>query len=151
MESLNHNPNRLKKIYIEIDKLLINSECIDFFMQIYMKWSKDNGSTSSFRTLIIPRLPRFEELDLLQLKVYIETETVTHCFVCCNSQKTIFIRYSEGKERLFFILHMLRIQTGLQKLSEKIYMTFILKKRFHLKSVNHASLLQGENCYLNNI
>ena len=45
VESLNHDPNWLKKISIEIDKFLINSEYIDFFMQIYMQWSRENGST----------------------------------------------------------------------------------------------------------
>ena len=40
VESLNHDPNWVKKISIEIDKLLINREYIDFFMKIYMQWSK---------------------------------------------------------------------------------------------------------------
>ena len=73
VEYLNHDPNWLKKISIEIDKFLINCEYIDFFMKIYMQWSKDDASTSSFRTFIIPRLPLFEKLDLSQFKVYIET------------------------------------------------------------------------------
>ena len=47
VESLNHNPKWLKKISIEIDKFLINREYIDFFVQMYMQWSKDDGSTSS--------------------------------------------------------------------------------------------------------
>ena len=57
--SLNHDPNWLKTIIIEIDKFLIDRVYIDFFMQMYMQWSKDNGSNSSFPKLIIPRLPRF--------------------------------------------------------------------------------------------
>ena len=81
---LNHNPSWLKKISIEVDNFLINSEYIDFFMKIYMQWSKDNGSTSSFQKIIITRLTCFEKLVLSQFKVYIETETMTHCFVCCN-------------------------------------------------------------------
>ena len=44
-ESLDHNPNWLKKITIEIDKFLTNLEYINFFMQIYMQRSKDYGST----------------------------------------------------------------------------------------------------------
>ena len=91
VEYHNHDPNWLKKISIEIDKLLINREYIDFFMHIYMQWSKYGGSTSSFRTLIISRLPRFDKLALSQFKVYIETETTTHYFVCCNIQNTILI------------------------------------------------------------
>ena len=82
---------------IENDNFLIDCEYIDFFMQIYMQWIKDNGSTSSFKTLIIPRLTCFEKLALSKFKVYIETETMTHCFVCCTFQKTIIIRYAEGK------------------------------------------------------
>ena len=88
-------------------------------MQMYMQWIEDDGSNSSFQKLIITRLPRFEKLALSQFKVYIETETMNHCFVCFNFQKTILIRYYEGKERVFCILHMLRIHTGLRKLSKK--------------------------------
>ena len=81
VEYLNHDPNWLKKFSIEIGMLLINREYIDLFMKIYMKWSKDDGYTSYFRTLIIPRLPHFEKLDLSQLKLYIVSETMNHCFV----------------------------------------------------------------------
>ena len=91
VEYLNYNLKRLKKLSIEIDKLLINREYIDFIMQIYMQWIKDDGSTSSFRRLIIPRLPCFEKLYFSLFKVYIETEIMTHCFVCCNFQNTILI------------------------------------------------------------
>ena len=59
VESLNHDPNWLNAITIEIDKLIIDREYIDFFMQMYMQWSKDDGSTSSFQKLIILRLPLF--------------------------------------------------------------------------------------------
>ena len=48
LEYLNNNTNWLKTITIEIDMFLINSECIDFFIQMYVQWSKDDGSTSSF-------------------------------------------------------------------------------------------------------
>ena len=80
VEYINHYPNWLKKISIEIDKFLINSEYIDFCVQIYMQWRKDEGSTSSFRALIIPRLSCFEKLTLSLFKVYVETETMTHFF-----------------------------------------------------------------------
>ena len=49
VESLNRDPNWLNIFFIEIDKFLINREYIDFFMNIYMQWIKDDGSTSSFR------------------------------------------------------------------------------------------------------
>ena len=48
VESLNHEPNWLKKISIEIDKFLINREYIDFFMKNYLQWRKYQVSTSSF-------------------------------------------------------------------------------------------------------
>ena len=48
VESLNHDPNWLNTITIEIDKFLIDCEYIDFFMQMYMQWIKDNSYTSSF-------------------------------------------------------------------------------------------------------
>ena len=108
-----------------------------------MQWSKDNSSTSSLRILIIKRLTSFEKLALSQFKVYIETETMTHCFVCCNFQKNILIRSAEGKENVFCILHILRIHTGLRKTSKKNVYDLHLKERIHLKSVNHALLLQG--------
>ena len=87
VEFINHNPNWLKKITIEIDKLLINRECINFFMQMCMQWIKDNGSTSFSQTLIIPRLPRFEKLALSQFQLYIETETITQFLVCHTCKK----------------------------------------------------------------
>ena len=103
MEYLNQDPNWLKKISIEIDKLLINRDYIDFFMQMYMQWRKDDGCTSSFLELIIPLLPRFEKLALSQFKLYIETETTTQWFLCCNFQKTIVIRSAEGKAKVFVV------------------------------------------------
>ena len=46
MESLNHDPNWLKMITIEIDKFLVGSEYINFLMKIYMQWRKYDGSNS---------------------------------------------------------------------------------------------------------
>ena len=117
MESLNHYPNWLKKINIDIDKLLIDRGYIDFFMQMYIQWSKDGSSTSSFRKLIIPHLSRFEKLDFSLFKLYIETQKMTQCFVSCNFQKTILVWSAEGRE-FFCILQTLRIHTGLWKLSK---------------------------------
>ena len=77
VEYLNHDPNLLGKITIGIDKFLINLEYINFFIIMYTKWSKDEGSTSSSQTLIIPCLPRFEKLVLSQFQLYIETQTMT--------------------------------------------------------------------------
>ena len=69
VEYLNHDPNWLKTINIEIDKFLIDHEFIDFCMLMYMQWSKDNGSTLSYRELIIPRMPCFQKLALSQLRL----------------------------------------------------------------------------------
>ena len=81
MEYFNQNTNWLKMITIEINKYLIDCEYIDFFIQINMQLSTDDGYNSSCRTFIIPRLPRFEKLALSQFKLYIETQTITQCFV----------------------------------------------------------------------
>ena len=71
MESLNHNPNWLKKITIKIDKFLIDHEYIDFFIKMYMQRRKDDFSTSPFQKLIILCLPSFEKLASSQFKLYI--------------------------------------------------------------------------------
>ena len=84
-----------------INKLLVDREYIQFFMQIYMQWSKDNGYTFSNHELIIECLPHFEKLALSQFKLYIEVETMTHCYVCNNCQKSIFIRSAKVKEGFF--------------------------------------------------
>ena len=97
VESLNNNPNWLMTITSEIDKFLINCEYINFFTRIYMQWSKDDDSNSSSQTLIIPRLLRFENMALLQLRLYIEAQTMTQYFVCRNFQKTILIRATARK------------------------------------------------------
>ena len=47
MKAFNHNPNWLKTINIEIDKLLIYSEYINILMQMYTQWRKYDSSTSS--------------------------------------------------------------------------------------------------------
>ena len=87
-------------------------------MQMYMEWNRDNGSTSSSQTLIIPRLPRFENMVLSQFNLYIETQKMTQCIVCRDCKNNILIRAPEGKEKVFSILHMLRIYTSLQKWSK---------------------------------
>ena len=48
VEYLNHDPNWLQAITIDIDKFLIYREYIGFFVQMYIQWSKDDGSTPSF-------------------------------------------------------------------------------------------------------
>ena len=97
VESLNHDPQWVRIIRDDINKLLVNRGYIDFFIQIYMQWRKENGYTSSNQKLIIECLPNFEKLALSQFKVYIEVETMTHCYVCDNCQKSIFIRSDNVK------------------------------------------------------
>ena len=89
MGSLNPNPDWLKRINIDIDKLLIYCEYINFFMQMYMIWRKYDGSTPSSRTLIIPRLSHFEKMDLSQFQLNIESQTMTQFFVCRNFKKLL--------------------------------------------------------------
>ena len=81
VESLNHYYQWVLRITNDVNKLLVTREYIELFMKIYMQWSKDNGYTSSNPKLIIECLPHFEKLALSQLKVYIEVETMTHCYV----------------------------------------------------------------------
>ena len=60
VESLNRDPIWLKNITIEIDEFLIDREYVEFFMQMYMQWIKENGSTlslqkSSFHVFLVLR------------------------------------------------------------------------------------------------
>ena len=55
IDSLNHNPQWVGIITNDVNKLLVNREYIDLFMQIYMQWSSDNS---------IECLPHFEKLAL---------------------------------------------------------------------------------------
>ena len=81
IDSLNNDPQWVRIITNDINKLLVDREYIDFFMQICTQWSKDNGYTSSDQKLILECLPHFEKLALSRFKVYIEVETMTHCYV----------------------------------------------------------------------
>ena len=92
IDSLNHNPFWLGRITNDINKLLVNREYIDFFMQIYMQWSSNNS---------IEYLPHFEKMALSQFNVYIEVEKITHCYVCDNCKNSIFIQSSSVKEGVF--------------------------------------------------
>ena len=65
IDSLKHDPFWVGIIMNDINKLLVNSEYIDFFIQIYIQWSSDNS---------IECLPHFEKITLSQFQVYIEVE-----------------------------------------------------------------------------
>ena len=103
VESINHVTNWLNTITIDIDTFLVYREYMNFFMKIYMKWSKGDGSTSSSKILIIPSLPCFDKLALTQLQLYIESQTTTQCFVCRNRKKTILIQSAKGEKKGFCI------------------------------------------------
>ena len=103
-DSLNHDPQWVRIVTNDINKLLVDSEYIDFFMQIYIQWSSDNNYTLSNQKWIIECLPHFEKLDLSQFKVYIEVETMNHCYVCDNCQISIFIQSANVEEGVFCIL-----------------------------------------------
>ena len=101
INSLNQDPQWVRRITNDINKVLVDREYIDLFMQIYMQWSSDNSYTSSSQKSIIGCLPHFEKLDLSQFKVYIEVEKMTHCYVCDNCQMSIFIQSANVKEGSF--------------------------------------------------
>ena len=60
---LQHDHFWVGRIKNDINKLLVNREYIDFFIQIYEQWSTYN---------IMKCLPHFEKMALSQFKVYIE-------------------------------------------------------------------------------
>ena len=106
IDCIQHDPSWVGRIKNDINKLLVNREYIDLFIQIYEQQSSDNS---------IKCLPHFEKMILSQLKVYIEAEKTTQCIVCNNCSMSIFIPSYNVKEGVFYILQMLRIHTGLQK------------------------------------
>ena len=65
IDYLQHDPSWVGRIKNDINKLLVNREYIDFFIQIYEQWSIYNS---------IKCLSRFEKMALSQFKVYIEAE-----------------------------------------------------------------------------
>ena len=105
VESLNHDSNWLKSITIEIDNFLIDREYIVFFIQMYIQRSKEDNSTTSTQTFIIPRLPHFEKLGLLQFHLYIEAQTLNQFFVCRNCKNNIIIRAADGKALFSYFTH----------------------------------------------
>ena len=107
---IKHNNSWVGRIKNDIKKLLVNCEYIDFFIQIYEKWSTYNSMKC---------LPYFEKMELSQFKVYIEARKTTQCIVCNNCNMSIFIPSSNVKEGVFCILQMLRIHTGLRKWNRK--------------------------------
>ena len=63
IDCLQHDPSWVGRINNDINKLLVNLEYIDFFIQIHEQWSSDNS---------IKCLPHLEKMALSQFKVYIE-------------------------------------------------------------------------------
>ena len=118
IESLNHDPQWVRRITNDINKLLVDSEYIDFFMQINIQWSTDNSYTSSTQTLIIECLPHFEKLALSLFKVYIEVEKWL-IVMCAIIVKWAFSFNLLILKRFFCILQMLRIHTGLREWNKK--------------------------------
>ena len=54
---------------------------------------------------------------------------MTQYFVCRIFKNTIIIRVAEGKDKIFCILHILRIHTGLRKWIKKNILELYLKKK----------------------
>ena len=72
IDSLKHEPSWLGRIKNDINKLLVNHEYIDFFIQLYEQWSSDNS---------IGCLPHYEKMAFSKFKVYIEPEKTTQYIV----------------------------------------------------------------------
>ena len=104
IDFLKHDHFCVGRITNDINKVFVNREYTDLFMQIYMQWSSDNS---------IECMPHFEKMALSQFKVYIEVEKMTHCYVCDNYKMIIFIQYYNVKEGVVCILQMLRIHKSL--------------------------------------
>ena len=115
---LKHDHFWVGRIKNDINKLLVNCEYIEFFIQIYEQWSSDNS---------IKCLPHFDKMTLSKFKVYIEAEKMTQCIVCNNCNMSIFIPSSNVKEGVSRILQMLRIHTGLRKWTKKDRFHIILR------------------------
>ena len=62
---LQHDHFWVGRIKNDINKLIVNREYIEFFIQIYEQWSTYNSMTC---------LPHFEKTEFSQFKVYIEAE-----------------------------------------------------------------------------
>ena len=62
---IQHDHFWVGRIKNDINKLLVNREYIDFFIQIYEKWCTYNS---------IKCLPHWDKMTLSQLKVYIEAD-----------------------------------------------------------------------------
>ena len=132
INSLKHDPSWVGRINNDINKLLVNREYIDFFIQIYEQWSSDNS---------IECLPHFEKMVLSQFKVYIETGKTTQCIVCNNFNMSIFIPYSNVKEGIFCILQMLRIHTGLRKWNKNDQFHIILSDMNPLRIIKKCIMI----------
>ena len=65
IDCLQPGPSWVGRIKNDINKLLVNREYIDFYIQIYEQWSSDKS---------IKCLPHSEKMALSQFKVYIEAE-----------------------------------------------------------------------------
>ena len=116
---LQHDCFWVGRIKNDINKLLVNHEYIDFFIRIYEQWSTYN----SMKCLL-----HVEKMALSQFNVYIEAGKTTQCIVCNNCNMSNFIPYSNVKEGLFCILQMLKIHTGLRKLTKNDRFHILLKK-----------------------
>ena len=88
IDSIKHDPFWVGRIKNYINKLLVNREYIDFFIQIYEQWSTYNSMKC---------LPHIEKMELSQFKVYIKAGKTTQCFLCDNCNMSIFIQSSNVK------------------------------------------------------
>ena len=135
IDSLKQNPFWFGRITNDINKLLVNREYIDLFIQIYIQWSSDNS---------IECMPHFKKIDFSQFKVYIELEKMYQCYVYDNCNMSIFIQSSNDKEGFYSILHIIRIHTGLRQWNKKDQFHMLLCDKNPL-GINQPCIKIAEN------
>ena len=128
VEYINHDTNWFKTITIEIDKFPINREYVDFFMQIYIQWNKDDGllhlsENSSFHVCLLLRNW------LCHNSSYILKRKQCFSVLCAVLFKRLFsFDLIKVNKSFFVLLHMLRIHTVFRTLSRRnVYDLYLLK------------------------
>ena len=95
IDYLQHNHSWVGRIKNDINKLLVNHEYTDFFIQIYEQWSSDNS---------IKCLPHFEKMALTQFKVYIEAEKRLNV-LCATTVTCVFSFHLLMLKKGFYVFY----------------------------------------------
>ena len=146
IEYLNHNPQWVRKIRNDVNKLLVDREYIDFFMQICMQWSSHNNYISSNQKNNLWMSATFLETVFVTIQGIYWSWKMTNCYVCDNCQMSIFIQSSNVKE-CFFVFYrcqgsILVWKSGIRTM----YIIYIFTKIIQFESINHELRLQIVKC-----